>query len=73
MSIKFDAVQIFFCKETYGGVDDTLHSETAYYKSKSIAVPTFNVLIIPALHVPEMKEPRLKTSSSQTNGHCGGF
>jgi len=62
-----------FCKETFGGVENTLHSETAYYKSKSSSVLPVNVLTIPALHVPQMKEPRLKTSSPQTTGHCEGI
>lgn len=72
MSLKFHAVQIIFVKK-HGGVENTLHSETAYYKSKSTSVFPVSVLIIPALHVPQMKEPRLKTSSPQTTGHCEGF
>jgi hypothetical protein len=63
----------YFCKETNGDVENTLQLETAYYKSNSISVPLINVPIIPALHVLEMKEPRLKTSSPQTTGHCEGF
>jgi len=73
MSIKYHAVQILFVKKHIEVLKNTLHSDTAYYKSNSIYLPLINVSIILALHVPEMKEPRLKTSSPQTTGHCEGF